>query len=183
MATIVNASFFIRELELPNLSHAAEAQKLTDFIAKYEPDCLLKILGYPLYKLFGSESSARMVNLLGGTEYTDGQGNTKKWQGIKHDTDISLIANYVYFFYQEKTKAHTSGVGTNISNPEAGQAVSPADKMANAWNFFHSEVNDMACFLWLKKDGAGVRVYPEFSYDQFLETRRISRFIDPVFQF
>lgn len=180
---IINQTFFVRELEIPNLGNTADLDRLTYFIAKYEPDCLLKIFGYPLYKLFGSESSSRMTDLLNGAEYVDGLGETRKWQGIKHDTNISLIANYIYFYYQQHKAAHSSGVGTNVSKPEAGTAYSPADKMAQAWNFFSSEVSDMCSFLWLKKDNNGVRVYPEFSYNQYCETRRISRKIDSVFGF
>lgn len=183
MPNIVNQTFFVGELQFPNLTHAADLEKLTTFINKYEPECLLKILGYPLYKLFGSESSQRMTDLLSGQEYTDGENCLRKWQGIKHDTTISLIANYVYFFLLRNNASHTSGVGTRLSKPEAATAFSPADKMANAWNFFSSEVYDMTHFLWLKKGIDGLRVYPEFTYHQFLETRRISRFIDSVFEF
>lgn len=181
MPNIVNQSFFIEDLELPNLTHTADLERLNNFIIKREPDCLLKILGYPLYKLFLSESSQRMTDLLDGTEYTDGEGTLRNWQGIKHDTTMSLIASYVYFYYMEANKAKMTGVGVATAKPEAGFSTSPADKMAKAWNYFSSETFDMTCFLWLKKDGSGVRVYPEFSYHQFCETRRISRKIDSIF--
>lgn len=183
MPTIVNQSFFIRNLTIPNCTSGAGLERILSYIAKYEPECLLKIFGYPLYKLFGTESSSRMTDLLNGAEYNDGEGNLQKWQGLKHDTDISLIANYVYFYYQQTMAQLSTGSGTSVSNPESAEAVSPAEKMANAWNFFSSEVYDMTHFLWLKKDGSGTRVYPEFSYDQFLETRRISRPIDPYLSF
>lgn len=182
MSTIVNQSFFIREIELPNLTHASDLERLTNSILKYEPQCLLKILGYPLYKLFGTESSTRMTELLSGGEYNDGEGNLRKWQGIVHNTTISLIANYVYFYIKSDKAIHTSGTGSSTSKSEAGNAISPSPQMCAAWNFFSAETFDMICFLWLKKID-GVRVYPEFSYAQFLETKRFSSFIDDVFQF
>lgn len=184
MSFIVNQTFFVdNELELPNLSHAAELAKLNSFIAKFEPECLMKILGYPLFKLFGTETTQRMTDLLNGVEYTDGMGQTQKWQGLKHDTTISLIANYVWFFYQRALASRFTGTGTSVSKPEAGTEISPAGKMADAWNFFSSEVYAMTCFLWLKKDSQGNRVYPEFSYYQFGETKRIAAPIDAYFSF
>src|SRR3954467_13464964 len=135
MPHTVNQSSPVGEIQIPNLSHTAALEKLTTFINKYEPQCLLKILGYPLYKVFGYESSQRMTDLLSGQEYTDGEGCLRKWQGIKHDTPISLIANYVYFYILKSNAAHTSGVGRVLSKPEAATAYSPADKMASAWNF------------------------------------------------
>lgn len=179
---LVNQTFFVGDLMIPNLSHQADLDRINFFIAKCEPACLCKILGYPLYKVHGTESSQRMTDLLDGAEFTDGEGNLRKWQGLKHD-GLSLIANYIYFYYLESQKAHLSGVGTSISKPEAGAAFSPADKMTKAWNFFSEEVSDMSAFLWLKKDSQGERVYPEFSFYQYLETRRISRKIDSVFSF
>lgn len=183
MAYIVNQTFFgVGDLMIPNLSHTADLERLNYFIAKYEPECLCKILGYPLFKLFGSESTQRMTDLLNGAEYTDGQGTLRKWQGIKHDTTLSLISAYVFFYFEKANAQRSTGTGTSVAKPDAATAVSPAEKMATAWNYFSSEVNDMIHFLWLKKDGDGIRVYPEFTYHQFLETKRISRKIDSVYQ-
>lgn len=297
MSFIINKSFFVREIILPNLTSPAEENKLNEFIARYEHQCLLDNLGYPLYKAFGSESSQRMTDLLIGAEYYDGEGELRKWQGLIHgavqgfshvylasvrgdeqirvgttpglvsgestalfdgsevsvgvnrpdyrgwnivpseltgrgilvkdvdyswDTatglftllgvndkfvqgvyyninfdkkadslandipttnDVSLIAHYIYFYYQQAIASRSNRTGTSVSKQEAGFSVSPAQKMADAWNFFSDEVYAMTHFLWLKKDGSGVRVYPEFSYHQFLETRRISRRIDSIFSF
>lgn len=186
MPNLIDKSFFVRQdLSLPNLNSqtsSADATALTTFINKYEKQCLLKTLGYPLWKAFENESSQRMTDLLDGAEYTDGNGDLQLWPGLVHDDDISFIANYIYFYKQEVEKAQTAGSGTLIVKPVAGENLSPADKMAFAWNFFSEEVYKMTCFLWLKKIGSD-RVYSEFSYHQFLETRRISRKIDSVFQF
>lgn len=183
MPNLINQSFFVRDIMIPNLSHTADLDRLTSFINKYEPKCLLDILGYPLYKVFGTESSQRMTDLKNGAEFTDGLGETRKWQGLIHDTDISLIANYIYFYYQQYLAQHTTGVGTSVQNQEGGQAISPASKMADAWNFFSDEVKQMSYFLWMKKDVDGNRIYPEFSYHQYCETRRITRRIDSIFSF
>lgn len=183
MPNLVNQTFFIGDIVIPNLTHTADIDRITNFIDKHEPECLRKILGYSLFKLVGVESSQRMTDLLDGAEYIDGAGDLQKWNGLVHNTTISLIAYYVYFYYQKWQASQSSGVGTNVPKAEAGVSISPREKQVTAWNNFSSEVESMACFLWLKKNGSGVRVYPEFSYHQFCETRRISRRIDSVFEF
>lgn len=179
-ASLINSSFFIRNLNIPNIETPVSPdtnkvlQRLISFIAKYEPECLQKILGYPLYKLFLTESSARMTELLYGAEYLDECGITQKWQGLVHDTDISLIANYIYFYYQEASASQTTGVNTSVIKGSQSVLVSPQDKMINAWNFFSSETKSMISFLWMKKDINDERVYPEFTAHQYLITKRLS---------
>jgi hypothetical protein len=172
---LINSSFFIRGLSIPNTEKIAD--KIQFFIAKYEPECLVKILGYPLFKLLGSESSARMTSLLSGSEYVDSYGILAKWEGLVHNTDQSLIANYVYFFFQEATTTNTTGTGVAITKKESGYAASPIDKQVNAWNSFSEEVSNMCEFLLWKKT-AGVRDYPEFTTYQYYKTKRISRKIN-----
>lgn len=180
---IINQTFFFGDLFIPNLNNPSDLEKLNISIAKFEPQCLLEILGYPLFKKFGEETSDRMSDLLNGADYTDGEGNLRRWNGLKYADNLSLIAAYIYFYHLKKTAEQTSGVGTNIPKKEAGQSVSPAHKMATAWNYFSEQVCDMRHFLWLKKDIDGARVYPEFSYHQYFETKRITRPIDSIFQF
>jgi len=175
MPTLINQSFFIRDINLPNTTEAKVIERIQSFINKYEPQCLLQILGYPLYKLVGVESSARMTALLSGAEYTDEAGELQKWQGLVHDTDISLIADYVYYFIQEADAKKTTGVSTAAMKTAAAESVSPMDKMVNAWNFFSSETRSMISFLWMKKEIDGSRTYPEFSAHQYLKTKNLSR--------
>lgn len=180
MSFIVNSSFFVEKIYIPNLTNTADLAKLNNFIAKYEPTCLLEILGYPLFKLIGVESSQRMTDLLGGAEFTNERSELDKWKGIKHDTNQSLIADYIYFYIQEYNASHTTGTGNAVSKAEAGVIETPAHKMAQAWNRYSDEVQQMCSFLWLKKTGND-RVYPEFSYYQFCKTLEISRRIDSIF--
>lgn len=181
---LINSSFFVRELSIPNLNTVTSGgtaikERLDSFIAKYEPRCLLEILGYELLKAYNAApTSQRMKDLKDGVEYTDENGDLKKWQGLVHDTDISLIANYVYFFFQDSSATQTTGVSTSANKTEAGISVSPQDKMIFAWNFFSQETSSMISFLWNQKDVDGVRVYPEFKWNQAMETKRISRTIN-----
>lgn len=290
MSYLINQSFFVRDLVIPNTGNAAVLETINSFIAKYEPQCLSKILGYELYKAFGTESSQRMVDLLGGVEYTNQFGKLAKWQGLVHGNtvdysytnrllirndiqiqvgvtpgfnanantvlfdgsditgtsykrqdfrkwklvvseltgrgilvlgldysfdsttgvflllqagdifetntyynvhfepdlsivppsppvvyDISLIANYIYFYIQQTNASKTTGVNTSIPKGEKAVNFSPVDKMVSAWNFFSDEVESMIRFLWYQKDVSNVRVYPEFDYEQGCTVSRISR--------
>lgn len=178
MPTLVNQSFFVRDINLPNLTGAG-VEEINSFIDMYEPECLIKVLGYPLYKLFGTESSARMTDLLSGAEYIDELGNLQKWKGLVHDTNISLIAYYIYYFHQQKNATKTTGVSTAVMKTEASISVSPMDKMIRAWNLFSAEVSQLISFLWMKKDAiTGDRTYPEFTAHQYLVTKNLSRTIN-----
>ena len=174
-ASLINSSFFIRDINLVNTTKPEVLERITSFIRKYEPECLQKILGYPLYKLFLTESSARMTDLLYGADYIDELGNLEKWQGLVHDTDISLIADYIYYFIQEADAKKTTGVSTAAMKTAAAESVSPMDKMINAWNFFSSETKSMISFLWMQKNISNERVYPEFTAHQYLKTKNLSR--------
>jgi hypothetical protein len=121
-----------------------------------------------------------MVELISGAEYTDYYGKLHKWNGlvqtivepvdaIPADGDTpavpevlgqykSLIANYIYYFFQQQSMTQTTGISTAAMKSEAGVSVSPADKMIYAWNSFSQDVTNMVSFLRSKSD-----VYPEFT--------------------
>lgn len=184
MANLIDKTFFVRDITLPNLETTtqggqANIERLNSFITKYEPKCLMDILGYPLFKLFMADNTTpgRIKDIKVGAEYYDENGLLQKWQGLIHDTDMSLIANFVYFYIQTSMSSQTSGVNTNVPKGQAGLVISPREKMIDGWNYFSSETFKMCSFLWNKRTGgnSGDRVYPEFTWAQYHETRRISR--------
>lgn len=168
---LINQSFFVGEINIPNTNVQAVSEKLSYFINKYEPECLLKILGYPLYRVFGNEASQRMTDLINGAEYFDALGNVNKFKGLIHDTNYSLIAYYIYYFFQKSSITESTGVSTKLPDSEAGKTVSPADKMISAWNNFATESQSLISFLWFKGDVNDNRVYPEFSNSQYWSAR------------
>src|SRR5258708_7552534 len=101
MPNIIDSSFFVGELNVPNSEQSAVLERLNLFISKYEFQCLNGILGYELYKaLTNSPTDERMVDLLDGKEFTSNCGVKSKWIGLKHDTNQSLIANFVYYYWK-----------------------------------------------------------------------------------
>lgn len=173
--SFINSSFFVRDINIPNTKELQIIERLNSFIVKYEPECMVKLLGYSLYNLLVTESSTRMYDLIFGALYTNSEGHQKKWKGLVYETNQSLIAYYVYYYFQEASATQTTGVSTKVSKSEAGTSVSPVEKMISAWNIFSSEAYEMSSFLWIKKDINGVKTFPEFTNDQFFKSRDFSR--------
>lgn len=167
----IDWTYFIRDITIPNIdaSNAKNApmlERLNSFILKYVPQCLTSILGYNLYKVLLNESSQRVTDLVYGVEYVDYKGNTQFWQGlVQPPPRISLLANYVYWFFQESAAQQTTGTNTIVPKAEAGRIVSPIFKMTDAWNFFSDETKDMVYFLW-SQNKLTPKVYPEFTESQ-----------------
>lgn len=176
---LIDWTYFIRNITITNIdpiktNNAVTFDRIVSFILKYEPECLKGILGYELYKALLTETSQRITDLVFGAEYTDSCGNLQYWRGLVQPTPkISLIANYIYYYYQDANATQTSGVNTNVPKGEASTAVSVGDKMLDAWNFFSSETKEMICFLWNKNQLASP-VYPEFTDRQHCKTADFS---------
>jgi hypothetical protein len=171
----IDGSFFIRDINIPNIGVRATDEKINSFIEKYEPECLIGVLGRSLYDLLYTESSQRISWLISGTDFIDGFGNNVKWRGFVYDRNISLIAYYIYYYYQEASITHTTGVAVKKSNVEAGISVSPIDKMSRAWNKFCDESEYLLAFLWFSKTEFGTRIYPEFDNNRYWISKRFIR--------
>lgn len=178
-ANLIDWSYFIRDITIPNIDptnerNAANYERINMFIQKYEPRCLTKILGYELYKVVLNETSQRILDLVYGAEYTNGFGKLVRWNGIvRPEVRISLIANYIYYYYQQSNATQTTGVSTSIAKTDAGRSTSPVEKMVNAWNFYSSEVKLMCDFLLYSENE-----YLEINGWEVSNTLRISRTIN-----
>jgi hypothetical protein len=103
-----------------------------------------------------------IVTLTGGKKFQ--MSDTYFFKGIKSSfTPVSgterrsLIANFVYYWYQRTKASESSGVGESITKTENAARTSPADKMTTAWNEMAVWVKEMVLFLRSKED-----VYTEF---------------------
>lgn len=85
--SIVNASYFNGEINIPNTDKTTVLDLVNQFIDKYEPEILRKVLGYEFYKAFmlGLQQDPieqRWQDLLLGKGYTGLDGRPYRWRGI-----------------------------------------------------------------------------------------------------
>lgn len=137
----LDRTYFTGNLALPQLvSSAAPAmdaasmatqivgeQTLEWFIAKYEPEFLLYLLGEKLYKAFTDGISAETPDdvwmELKGRIYAE-SGKYK----------FSPAANYVYWFAMRQAVSQTAMAGEVRTTPDFAGNISPTRKMVTAWN-------------------------------------------------
>lgn len=125
---LIDETYFIGELNIPNLDQENVRQALTVFIAKYQKRFLTLLLGEDVYKDF-----------VAGIDVEEGVEIESQWIELRDklvdcDTKESPIANYVYWFFMYNNATQTSGVGEIIANTENSMVVSPITKMVRAWN-------------------------------------------------
>lgn len=103
---LIDKSYFVGDLDIPNTGDLPVSERLTWFIQKYEPMFLEKLLGYPLYKVFiaglnvtpPATPDQRFIDILYGKEYTDLNGLLRKWKGliVTDSPTLNLAGGYVY---------------------------------------------------------------------------------------
>jgi hypothetical protein len=75
--SLIDVSYFVGELNIPNTGTLPIQERLNWHIQKYETEFLQKLMGYPLWKAFTAvnpPTDARLLNLLNGAEFTDWDG-------------------------------------------------------------------------------------------------------------
>jgi hypothetical protein len=179
MSNIVNASFFIGDINIPNLGNTAIIERLNSFVAKYEEQCFTELFGYAFYKLYKDNvSSERMMFITDGSEYSGCFGDLQNWEGIVVNENTSFLAFYIYYYFQQSSATLTTGVSTAAAHTDGASSVSPAEKMVYAWNEYSEIASSLLNFLWFKKDSANQRLYPEFTAHQLRKSASISRKIN-----
>ena len=162
MANLVDATYFIGEINIAQLGQKSVQDKLTVFINKYEPQLLTDVLGYAFYKSFktaidGDNPESKWIDLRDGAEFDDCNGIAKKWTGFKNTEKQSPIANLVYYWWQRDAVTATAGMGEIIPQGENSGRTSPYEKMRRAWNEMVDQICLLREFLTAKKD-----VYMDF---------------------
>lgn len=149
MAYIVDESYFIRELYIPNAMelNSSAGDELSLYIDDKARQCLKHALGYTLFNDLDSNVShgvldagapAKWQNLVNGVEYTL-NGNTFKWQGLIYTEGLmkrSLLANYVFYYWLLDQQSQMSGVGEVIVNAKNAVNINSTQRLVRVWNDF-----------------------------------------------
>lgn len=138
---------------------------LQQYIDKYEPKILTRVLGYQLYKEFkaaidaGAPIDAKWTNLRDGTEYTY-SSELRYFDGLKQ-----LIVNYVYFKFIKEQSQFNTGVGIKSINTENSQNTDASFKQVFAFN----ELVDINCQLYefiTAKNDETADTYENYTYNE-----------------
>jgi hypothetical protein len=157
--SLIDETYFIGELNIPNTDRPAVSEALTNMISIREKELLTDLLGYDMYKLFlASPTDPRWADLKNGKEYTV-NGRLHKWEGLIEENTQSLIANYVYYWWIRNEVSKTSGIGEVRPVSENAVNASPADKMVKAWNQMSDKIRRLFHFLYNNAD-----TYPEWDF-------------------
>ena len=141
--SLIDASYFTGELDVPNTDQPAVLAALNDDIDTYEREILISLLGYSLYKQFttaieGSDPDQKWKDLRDGAEFSFNLGPhtiETKWEGLKNTAKRSLIAYYVYFKKVHIDMRSAAGVGGIIqTKTENSVIVSPDKVLLRTWN-------------------------------------------------
>lgn len=160
---IIDKSYFIGEINIPNTDKTAIGELVDKFIEKYEPKFLDETLGYNLAKAFRAgldeyTVDQKWTDLLEGVEYVDANNKTRYWVGfITESFPKSPIANYVYYWFIRNNHTQTATMGEVKSQNENAVNVSPTLKMVQAWNEISAWVCELVDYLNAKETD-----YPEW---------------------
>lgn len=275
--SLINHTFFVGEINIPNTNKPEVVEALSLFINKYEEKFLTELLGYELYKNFMaglkmSPIEQVWLSLLFGTDYTY-NSRIGRWKGLivlpegmtatidmnntyeaivgrgnpfdptentttatlppnfvavpfkvyrrgvgelrsdeytvtgnqitltnttftkdetlfyEKNTGIginnnpaavphSVIANYVYYYWMRDKVSMTTGIGEAKAKSENASVVSPAYKMAKAWNEMVEEIWSLTNYLTASKyTGWDFNSY----YDQVYSMRGFSYRMKDIF--
>lgn len=168
MANLISTAYFVGQITLPNSQKPEVTSSINWFIDKYEPECLRKILGGLLWKAYiTSPDEPRMQLITDGSEYKY-KNVTYFWDGLIQPTKkLSLIANYVYYYFMENSASQNAGVSNIIPKGEQAINFSPQDKMIDAYDYFCDEARALNYFL-----RANIADYPEVTLNELCYIER-----------
>jgi hypothetical protein len=165
LANTIDTTFFFGRLNVAQKSDATVSNNLQALINELEPVVLTSLMGYELYRdykagIAAGTPDAKWLAIRDGQEYTNRSLVLSKWNGLKFTSGTankSLIANYVYWYWQQNEASNTTGTGEKIAANQNAVASSPAQKMMTAWNEMVDMNFELIEFLMSNQD-----IYPQF---------------------
>lgn len=187
--SLIDSTYFVGDLTIPNTDVDAVQEALTWYITKYEDLFLRKLLGYPLYKAFiagitpdPEAAPQRILDILNGKEYTSLQGFLTQWRGllITEPEGLSPIANFCHYWFRRNAATQFTGIAEVMTNAENSINQDPNQKMASAWNEMHDQVMQFIRFMDTNL-ALSPEVYPEWQWIYRWETIRYFEYSNPIF--
>lgn len=136
---LIDKSYFIGELNIPNVDYLDGESMLTDLLQDTEPKFLQSLMGYDLFKQFTAgilvdPMLQKWADIKNGVEFSGFDGRLKNWKGLVNDDKKSPLAYYTFYQYMKRTVTQTAAMGEVRTKNENSELVAPAPKMARIWN-------------------------------------------------
>lgn len=133
---LIDATYFIGEINIPNVDQPAVLENVNLFINKYEKKFLILLLGQSVYDDFINGLSENPIQ--------------NKWidlrdKIINSEDKESPMANFVYYWYMRNFATTSTGIGETKPNAENASIVSGVDKQVRAWN-------EMSDWVWVNRE-------------------------------
>ena len=145
---LINASYFVNELLLPNLTESHAGYDIDSLIQDTSHSFLSSILGHDAYNDFISnldeygdlkpDAAQKWEDLVYGCDY-EHNGATKYFKGLIYKRGTvpkSILAQYVYIKYIEQNVSQLTPTGDVRPNSQNAVNINSSQRYANAWNNF-----------------------------------------------
>lgn len=135
---IIDQSYFVREINVPQLSQPAVWEGLQLFGNKYQKRFLKEVFGLELAKLIEAyladepNGETRIGLIVNGAEFLY-SGEEQIWGGLRNTEKLSPLANYIFYHFTNDGITSLSQVGETFSQAENSQRVSPDARLVFAW--------------------------------------------------
>ena len=138
---IIDYSYFIRELNIPQLSQPSVNEALDLFIEKYEAKFLKEVFGIELAELIqvylatpeGQPIEERIKSIVDGVEFLY-EGKMQVWGGLRNESKITPLANFVFYWYLTDGISFLSQSGEAGMSSENSFKVSSDARLVFVWN-------------------------------------------------
>lgn len=151
--SLIDATYFIGELNIANTDEPATMSYLQVFIDQYEAEYLTLLLGPTLYASFLEGLALQPIP----QEWIDLQNQLLVINGT---SKVSPIANFVYFYLIRRATYSSSGTGLTQPLNENSKVIDSKIETSRAWN----QMNKLS-FTVYKFLKANVSVYGCLPYD------------------
>lgn len=119
--SIITPTAFKAQNSIAQREQPAVAALIQEFIDKYEPLFLKKLLGIDLYNEFIAGLAEDPID--------------SKWISLRDDTELkNMLVNYVYYWYMRNQSTLSAGISEVKPKAENATPVSSVDKQVRAWN-------------------------------------------------
>lgn len=166
MSIVKLANFEARPYRIPNQE---ENTDLTDFVEAAEPVILKKLFGTTLYEAYvagiaEATPADKWTDLKDGANYTY-NGIVYEYKGL-----INLLVPCIFSMWLEETRDFYTSVGVVMKLNDKSERLSPATRIARAYNDFSRQVGNGIDYFDLNKQGTlyGFMKVNENNYDDWV---------------